>query len=61
MTTNFLLTLESAIIQNVKDKPDVKLCNAKQIGQYSYYYDLAIKNIGFPALIDREIIVERNK
>lgn len=58
---HFILTLESAIIQNIKDKSGVNLCNKKQLNQCSYYYDLQIKSTGFPAVIDREILIERNK
>lgn len=58
---HFILTLESAIIQNVKDKAGVNLCNKRQVNQYSFYYDLQIKNTGFPAVIDRELIIKRNK
>lgn len=52
---HFILTLESAIIQNIKDKPGVNLCNRRQINNYTYFYNLAIINTGFHGKIDRRI------
>ena len=58
---HFILTLESAIIQNIKDKSGVNLCNKQQLIQSSYYYGLQTRSTGFQAVIDREILIERNK
>ena len=40
----FLLTLESSIIQTIKDLEDVKLVNNRQVKDYKIYYDLIIEN-----------------
>ncbi|MCH5345919.1 MAG: hypothetical protein J1E63_02345 [Muribaculaceae bacterium] len=42
----FLLTLESSIIQTIKNLPNVKLVNKRQIKRYSIFYDCIIKNKG---------------
>lgn len=40
----FLLTLESSIIQTIKDLPRVRLVNTRQVKTYSIFYDLIIEN-----------------
>lgn len=42
----FLLTLETSIIQSIKDSPDVSLVNNRQVKDYTIYYDFIIENTG---------------
>lgn len=56
---HFLLTLESAVIHNIIDKPKVDFVNRRQIQSYTYYYDLHIHNTGFRGEIDKIIETER--
>ena len=42
----FLLTLETSIIQTIKDIDRVTLVNTRQINSYKIYYDLIIENKG---------------
>ena len=42
----FLLTLESSIIQTIKDYENVRLVNTRQVTDYKIYYDLNIENRG---------------
>lgn len=42
----FLLTLETALIQAIKNLDGVRLVNLRQINNYKIYYDLIIKNKG---------------
>ena len=42
----FLLTLESSIIQSIKNLPEVRLVNARQIKRYTIFYDCIIENFG---------------
>lgn len=42
----FLLTLETSIIQTIKNCEGVRLVNTRQISDYKIYYDLIIENRG---------------
>jgi hypothetical protein len=46
----FLLTLETSIIQTMKDMDNVRLVNNRQVKRYKIYYDLIIENKGFSLL-----------
>lgn len=39
-----MLTLESSIIQTIKDLPRVRLVNTRQVIDYTIFYDLIIEN-----------------
>ena len=45
------LTIESTIIQYIKNKPNVKLVNKKQVNNYTIYYELEIENTGCRGVI----------
>ena len=49
-TKCFLLTLETSIIQIMKDMKGVRLVNNRQVNSYKIYYDLIIENKGFRLL-----------
>lgn len=40
----FLLTLETSIIQSIKDFPNVRLVNNRQVKDYKIYYDFIIES-----------------
>lgn len=42
----FTLTLESAVIQDIKNRPNVRLVNRHQVKKYTIYYDIEIVNEG---------------
>ena len=42
----FMLTLESSIIQTIKDLPRVRLVNSRQVKTFTIFYDLLIENKG---------------
>ena len=45
------LTIESTIIQYIKEKPSVQLVNKKQVDNYTIYYELEIENTGCRGVI----------
>ena len=56
---HFMMTLESAIIQNIKDKEGVRLFNNRQVKKYTYHYDLDIHNTGYRGKIDEILLTEK--
>lgn len=52
---HFLLTIESTIIQSIKNHPDARLTNKRQINSWTIYYDLLIQNKGKHGIIPSEL------
>jgi hypothetical protein len=48
---HFVLTIESSIIQAIKDDSMARLENVRQMKSYTIWYDLAIENVGNKGII----------
>ncbi|WP_407405208.1 hypothetical protein [Sodaliphilus sp.] len=54
-TKELLLTLESTIIQSIKDHPNARLVNKRQINSWTIYYDINVENVGYRGIVPPEL------